>query len=100
VNATSHLASGSEDATFFMRRVQERGGQALYAVVGSDISSGHHTPTFDIDEADMSGRSKHWRQGSSGLAKAPELPSLRQVSSPRMVIPETGSKIQLRDSSP
>jgi aminobenzoyl-glutamate utilization protein A len=53
VDATSHLASGSEDATFFMRRVQERGGQALYAVVGSDISSGHHTPTFDIDEADM-----------------------------------------------
>ena len=53
VDAASHVTGGSEDATFFMRRVQERGGQAIYAVVGSDIPSGHHTPTFDIDEADL-----------------------------------------------
>jgi aminobenzoyl-glutamate utilization protein A len=36
-----------------MRRVQERGGKAIYAVIGSDIPSGHHTPTFDINEADL-----------------------------------------------
>jgi aminobenzoyl-glutamate utilization protein A len=53
VDAASHVTGGSEDATFFMRRVQERGGQAVYAVVGSDIPSGHHTPTFDINESDL-----------------------------------------------
>ena len=44
---------GSEDATFLMRRVQEKGGRAVYAVVGSDLASGHHTPDFDVDETDM-----------------------------------------------
>jgi aminobenzoyl-glutamate utilization protein A len=53
IDAGSHVTGGSEDATYFMRRVQERGGQAIYAVVGSDIPSGHHTPEFDIDEADF-----------------------------------------------
>ena len=53
VSAASHVTGGSEDATYFMRRVQERGGKAIYAVIGSDIPSGHHTPTFDINEADL-----------------------------------------------
>jgi aminobenzoyl-glutamate utilization protein A len=53
VDADMHVTGGSEDATYFMRRVQERGGQAIYAVVGSDIPSGHHTPEFDIDEKDF-----------------------------------------------
>lgn len=53
VTAEPHLAGGSEDATYFMRRVQERGGEAVYAVIGSDLASGHHTPQFDIDEADI-----------------------------------------------
>jgi aminobenzoyl-glutamate utilization protein A len=53
VEAAPHVTGGSEDATFFMRRVQERGGQAIYAVVGSDIPSGHHTPEFDINEKDI-----------------------------------------------
>lgn len=53
IDAGSHVAGGSEDATYFMRRVQQRGGQAIYAVVGSDIPSGHHTPEFDIDETDF-----------------------------------------------
>lgn len=48
-----HVTGGSEDATFFMKRVQDRGGQAIYAVLGSDIPSGHHTPEFDINEADF-----------------------------------------------
>ncbi|WP_029312897.1 hypothetical protein [Acidiphilium angustum] len=53
IETAPHVTGGSEDATFFMRRVQERGGQAIYAVVGSDIPSGHHTPEFDINEADF-----------------------------------------------
>lgn len=46
-------AGGSEDATFLMRRVQERGGQAIYMCVGSDTPSGHHTPRFDIAESNL-----------------------------------------------
>ena len=41
---------GSEDATYLMRRVQERGGKAAYVGVGTDHPSGHHTPNFDVDE--------------------------------------------------
>lgn len=44
---------GSEDATFLMQRVQEKGGRAVYAIIGSDLASGHHTPDFDIEESDM-----------------------------------------------
>lgn len=48
-----YVTGGSEDATFFMRRVQERGGQATYCVIGTDLPTGHHTPTFDIQEKDL-----------------------------------------------
>lgn len=48
-------AGGSEDATFMMRRVQEQGGIASYVGLGSDIPSGHHTPLFDFQEADLEG---------------------------------------------
>jgi len=41
---------GSEDATYLMQRVQERGGKAGYVVIGTDHPGGHHTPTFDVDE--------------------------------------------------
>jgi aminobenzoyl-glutamate utilization protein A len=44
---------GSEDATFLMRRVQERGGDAAFVCVGTDHPGGHHTPTFDVDEATL-----------------------------------------------
>ncbi|WP_144901271.1 amidohydrolase [Halobellus captivus] len=46
---TDHLG-GSEDATYLMRRVQERGGSAAYVCVGTDHPGGHHTATFDVDE--------------------------------------------------
>jgi aminobenzoyl-glutamate utilization protein A len=46
-------AGGSEDATYLMRRVQERGGQAIYACIGSKTAAGHHTPRFDIVESDI-----------------------------------------------
>jgi aminobenzoyl-glutamate utilization protein A len=45
-----HLFGASEDATLLMRRVQERGGQASYSVLGTDLASPHHTPQFDFDE--------------------------------------------------
>ena len=41
---------GSEDATYLMRRVQERGGRATYVCIGTDHPGGHHTATFDVDE--------------------------------------------------
>ena len=41
---------GSEDATFLMRHVQERGGLATYVGIGTDHPGGHHTATFDVDE--------------------------------------------------
>jgi len=44
---------GSEDATYLMRRVQERGGKACYVGVGTDHPGGHHTATFDVDEASL-----------------------------------------------
>lgn len=41
---------GSEDATFFMEKVQTRGGQATYIVVGTTLAAGHHHERFDYDE--------------------------------------------------
>jgi aminobenzoyl-glutamate utilization protein A len=42
---------GSEDFTYMMRRVQERGGLATHIGLGAGIdASGHHTATFDFDE--------------------------------------------------
>ena len=45
---------GSEDATFLMQRVQERGGLATYVGIGTDHPGGHHTATFDVDEPSLS----------------------------------------------
>lgn len=44
---------GSEDATYLMRRVQEHGGQATFVGIGTDHPGGHHTATFDVDEASI-----------------------------------------------
>ncbi|WP_158853382.1 amidohydrolase [Halorhabdus sp. CUG00001] len=44
---------GSEDATYLMRRVQDQGGKATFVGIGTDHPSGHHTATFDIDEASI-----------------------------------------------
>ena len=52
VNETiSKEFGGSEDASYLVRRVQERGGTAVYLGVGASNPSGHHTAYFDIDEA-------------------------------------------------
>jgi aminobenzoyl-glutamate utilization protein A len=41
---------GSEDATYLMQYVQDRGGSAAYVGIGTDHPGGHHTSTFDVDE--------------------------------------------------
>lgn len=42
---------GSEDATRLMRAVQQAGGVATYVGFGASNPTGHHTATFDVDEA-------------------------------------------------
>jgi aminobenzoyl-glutamate utilization protein A len=44
---------GSEDATYLMNRVQERGGAAGYVGIGTNHPGGHHTETFDVDERSL-----------------------------------------------
>ncbi|MED4207525.1 amidohydrolase [Neobacillus mesonae] len=46
-------SGGSEDATYMMSRVQEKGGQAAYVVFGTPLAAGHHNEMFDIDEKVM-----------------------------------------------
>jgi aminobenzoyl-glutamate utilization protein A len=46
----SDALGGSEDATYLMQHVQERGGKAAYVGIGTDHPTGHHTPRFDVDE--------------------------------------------------
>ncbi len=40
----------SEDFSYFMERVQEKGGQAAYMMIGADLAAGHHDSYFDFDE--------------------------------------------------
>ena len=42
--------AGSEDATFFMERVHQNGGQATYCIFGTELAAGHHNEKFDINE--------------------------------------------------
>ena len=46
----SHQVGASEDASLLIRRVQERGGQATYMIIGTTIPAPHHHQKFDIDE--------------------------------------------------
>jgi aminobenzoyl-glutamate utilization protein A len=41
---------GSEDCTYFMERVQKRGGQAAFVMVGTELAAGHHDSHFDFNE--------------------------------------------------
>ena len=55
VDSAVHMApfGASEDATHLIEAVQAAGGLATYAVVGTDHPGAHHTPTFDVEEADL-----------------------------------------------
>lgn len=41
---------GSEDCGYFMERVQQRGGRALYMMYGTQLAAGHHNSRFDFNE--------------------------------------------------
>ncbi|MDY4094299.1 amidohydrolase [Cloacibacillus porcorum] len=45
--------AGSDDACWFMRRVQERRGLATYVGIGAATAAGHHNNRFDFDETAM-----------------------------------------------
>jgi aminobenzoyl-glutamate utilization protein A len=49
----SWVAGGSDDATFFMRRMHERGKPGCYFVVGSSLAAGHHATRFEFQEQDL-----------------------------------------------
>ena len=40
----------SEDCSYFMERVQELGGRALFLMYGTKIAAGHHNDHFDFNE--------------------------------------------------
>lgn len=42
--------NGSEDCTYFMGRVQEKGGHAVYLKAGTAIAAGNHTAKYDFGE--------------------------------------------------
>ncbi|WP_257346804.1 amidohydrolase [Pseudalkalibacillus decolorationis] len=40
----------SEDVTYMMNRVQQKGGKATFLLFGTPLAKGHHHPQFDFDE--------------------------------------------------
>lgn len=46
----NNRSAGSEDATFFIDRVQKQGRYATYCVFGTELAAGHHNERFDISE--------------------------------------------------
>ncbi|MDN5367632.1 MAG: aminobenzoyl-glutamate utilization protein [Thermovirga sp.] len=44
---------GSDDFSWMMKRVQEKGGKASYIALGADIEAGHHNEYFDFDEKSL-----------------------------------------------
>ncbi len=46
-------STGSEDASYMIRRVQENGGKATYMIIGASNPAPHHHPRFDIEEESL-----------------------------------------------
>lgn len=46
----ANTGGGSEDCTYFMERVQQKGGQAVYTLIGAELAAGHHDSRFDFNE--------------------------------------------------
>jgi aminobenzoyl-glutamate utilization protein A len=55
---------GSEDCTYFMERVQQRGGKAAYISIGTELSAGHHDFFFDFNE-DVMAKAAEFVSGSA-----------------------------------
>ncbi|MCD8547914.1 MAG: amidohydrolase [Aeromonadaceae bacterium] len=49
----SRCFGASDDAGYMLERVQKRGGEAAYLVIGADLAAGHHHHGFDFDETAM-----------------------------------------------
>ena len=47
----SRPMTGSDDACWYMKLVQDAGGEATYVGIGADTAAGHHNGKFDFDEA-------------------------------------------------
>lgn len=60
--------SASEDAATLMQAVQKGGGQASYMLFGSRLASGHHSGTFDFDEAILEPASRFLASAALELA--------------------------------
>lgn len=45
--------NASEDVTYYMNRVSERGGKSIHFMIGTDLKAGHHNEKFDINEEDI-----------------------------------------------
>ncbi|MBU9674411.1 amidohydrolase [Planococcus sp. CP5-4] len=55
LNIVPHLPIGaSEDVTYMMERVRERGGKATFMIFTSPLPAGHHHPRFDYEERALS----------------------------------------------
>ncbi|KTG10396.1 N-acyl-L-amino acid amidohydrolase [Haloprofundus marisrubri] len=52
VTETSEFGA-SEDATYLMKAVEEQGGTASYAIIGTDHPAPHHSSRFDVDERSL-----------------------------------------------
>ena len=57
----------SEDFSYFMERVQARGGEAAYMMVGADLAAGHHDSHFTFDEAALFYAVKMMAVATAGL---------------------------------
>ena len=59
----------SEDFSYFMERVQARGGEAAYMMVGADLAAGHHDSHFTFDEAALLYAVKMMAVATAGLLR-------------------------------
>ncbi|MEZ0479986.1 amidohydrolase [Planococcus sp. SSTMD024] len=51
LNIVPHLPIGaSEDVTYMLERVRDRGGKATFMIFASPLPAGHHHPRFDYEE--------------------------------------------------
>lgn len=46
-------STGSEDASYMLKRVQQNGGKATYMIIGASNPVPHHHPRFDIEEESL-----------------------------------------------
>lgn len=68
----TRTAGGSEDATYMMTRVKEKGGLAAYIIFGTTLAAGHHNERFDIDETVMATAVKTLALCASNIEKLPD----------------------------